>query len=160
MIVAVLVSALSALSGAILAQELPAGAGAEVLKTRCASCHERDLVMSQHLSAAGWGRELDKMVRWGARLDTAERDVLVPYLAANFSPRPVASHASETPPPGAATFTRACLSCHEGDLVDQQRLGRTGWVREVEKMMRWGARVADADKDPLVDYLLSRQSAH
>ena len=158
-IVAVLVFAFSALSGAMLAQELPPGSGAEVLKTRCASCHERDLVTSQHLSAAGWGRELDKMVRWGARLETADRDVLVPYLAANFGPKPAASHLTEATPPGAAIFTRACLSCHEGDLVDQQRLSRAGWVREAEKMMRWGARVGDTDKDSLVDYLVSRQAS-
>jgi hypothetical protein len=43
-------------------------------------------------------------------------------------------------------------------MVDQQRLTRTGWQRELEKMMRWGARVPEADKESLVDYLLSRTS--
>ena len=141
----------------LAAQSLPEGPGAAVLGARCASCHGSDLIVSQRLSAAGWGRELDKMVRWGARVDAAERDALVPYLASHFGPRPALSHATDTTPPGATIYTRACLSCHDGDLIDQQRLTRAGWVREVEKMMRWGARVADAERDPLVDYLVSRQ---
>ena len=60
--------------------------------------------------------------------------------------------------PGADAYARACSSCHESDLVDQQRLTRVGWQREVEKMTRWGARVPEADKESLVDYLLSRTS--
>jgi hypothetical protein len=38
-------------------------------------------------------------------------------------------------------------------LTEQQRLSRTGWTREVEKMMRWGAIVSDDEKEPLVSYL-------
>lgn len=64
-----------------------------------------------------------------------------------------------SPAPGGPTadvYARACSGCHEADLIDQQRLTRTGWQREVEKMMRWGARVPDADKESLIDYLLAR----
>jgi hypothetical protein len=35
-------------------------------------------------------------------------------------------------------------------------LSRAGWIREVEKMMRWGADVPAADKDALVSYLAAR----
>jgi hypothetical protein len=41
-------------------------------------------------------------------------------------------------------------------LSEGQRLTHTGWTREVEKMMRWGATVADAEKGALVDYLATR----
>jgi DMSO/TMAO reductase YedYZ molybdopterin-dependent catalytic subunit len=61
--------------------------------------------------------------------------------------------ASSTTPPAAYS---ACGACHGPDLIDQQRLTRAGWEREVEKMMRWGARVPEAEKTTLVDYLLSR----
>ena len=65
------------------------------------------------------------------------------------------SPAAATTPPDAYA---ACTTCHGPDLIDQQRLTRTGWEREVEKMMRWGARVPEVEKDTLVDYLLSRTS--
>lgn len=65
-----------------------------------------------------------------------------------------ATAAGATPPDAYA----ACTPCHGADLIDQQRLTRTGWEREVEKMMRWGARVPEAEKETLVDYLLSRTS--
>lgn len=132
------------------AQTLPEGPGNEILKARCVSCHQVDLITSQRLSLTGWTREVDKMVRWGATVEPSERDPLQAYLAANFAPKPAASHAAGA---GESVFSRACLGCHGLDLVEPQRLSRAGWVREVEKMMRWGAAVGDADKDPLVDYL-------
>ncbi|MEO8680428.1 MAG: hypothetical protein ABI665_15355 [Vicinamibacterales bacterium] len=138
-------------AGALVAQALPEGPGATVLKARCVSCHQTDLVSAQRLSLAGWTREVNKMAGWGATIEAGERDPLQAYLAANFGPTPAASHAAA--PGGEAVFARACLGCHGADLVEAQRLTRAGWVREVEKMMRWGAAVPDADKDPLVDFL-------
>jgi mono/diheme cytochrome c family protein len=137
--------------------ELPAGEGAAVVKARCLSCHGTDLITSQRLSDAGWSRELDKMVRWGASLSDAERASAVPYLALHFGPKPVGAHS--TAHDGEAVFARACLTCHGADLTEQQQLSPAGWTREVEKMMRWGARLAEADKDALVRYLAARYPA-
>ncbi len=136
----------------VIAQSLPEGPGADVTRARCVSCHEADLIVQQRLSRAGWEREVDKMVRWGAVVEPSERTPLVEYLARHFAPKPEVSHASA----GEGTYKRACLTCHEGDLVDQQRLTRTGWTREVDKMIRWGAVVPDADKEALIDFLTSR----
>ena len=55
-----------------------------------------------------------------------------------------------------ATYKRACLVCHEDDLIEAQRLSREGWTREVDKMIRWGAAVPAAEKDALIDYLAAR----
>ena len=136
------------------AQTLPAGAGADVVKQRCVSCHDSYIITSQRLSLTGWTRSVDKMVRWGASITPAEREVLHPYLAANFGPKPAASHA--TSEAGAASYRRACLTCHEADIIEQQKLSRTGWTRSVEKMMRWGATIGDTEKEPLIDYLAAR----
>ncbi len=134
-------------------QPLPPGAGADIIKTRCVSCHGTDLIAAQRLNIAGWGRELDKMARWSATLLPEQREALIPYLAEHFGIRPALSHAPAAATDGEATFKRACLSCHGTDLVEQQRLSRSGWVREVEKMMRWGANVPANEKDALADHL-------
>ena len=156
----VLVVLLGASAGA---QSPPAGAGLDVLNRRCLSCHEADIITSQKLSLTGWTRSVDKMVRWGASITPEEREVLQPYLAAHFAAKPVASHASTAGLPagasaqaGAATYKRACLACHEADIIEQQKLTAAGWTRSVEKMMRWGANVPEAEKASLVDYLASR----
>lgn len=128
--------------------------GADVMKQRCVSCHESDIITSQKLSLTGWTRSVDKMVRWGAAITPAEREVLQPYLAAHYGPRPAVAHA--TGDAGAASYKRACLTCHDADIIEQQKLSKTGWTRSVEKMMRWGAAVSEADKEPLVEYLSSR----
>ena len=136
------------------AQQLPAGPGLDVLNKRCISCHEADIITSQKLSLTGWTRSVDKMVRWGAIVTPEDRELLQSYLAQHFAPKPVASHRSTEA--GAAAYKRLCLTCHEADIIEQQKLTPTGWTRSVEKMMRWGAAVSDAEKQPLVDYLAAR----
>jgi mono/diheme cytochrome c family protein len=70
---------------------------------------------------------------------------------------PAASSSAVLPEgPGADTLRARCLGCHGADLTEQQRLSPTGWTREVEKMMRWGAVVSETDKPALVQFLASR----
>ena len=60
-----------------------------------------------------------------------------------------------TLPPGAmqAKATTACLECHDAHIIEQQRLSKAAWVKEVDKMTKWGAVVDANDHDALVDYL-------
>ncbi len=135
-------------------QDLPEGKGVELARDKCVTCHEADLIVSQRLSRQGWMREVEKMIRWGAAVSDAEKEILIDYFATHFKPRS-ATGAQTTPGDerGGQIFEEKCLVCHEADLTEQQRLSRQGWTREVEKMVRWGAVVSDAEKEPLVDYL-------
>lgn len=136
-------------------QDLPPGTGVELANAKCVTCHEADLIMAQRLSKQGWTREVEKMIRWGAMVSDAEKAILVDYFSANFAPRKAApAVAAASAERGQKVFEDKCLLCHEVDLVAQQRLGKPGWTREVEKMNRWGATVTDAEKEPLVDYLV------
>lgn len=136
--------------------DLPASTGVDVAKGRCIGCHEADLIVSQRLSQGGWDRELAKMERWGAKLSADERATLLAYLTREFGVRPAASHEAAAVTAGEATFKAACLGCHGEDLSMQQRLTAAGWGREVDKMVRWGAKVPADDKAALVAYLTSR----
>ena len=61
------------------------------------------------------------------------------------------------PAPGVDIVRAACLGCHGVELILQQRLTRTGWEREVDKMIRWGAPVmTDVDRALVVGYLTRR----
>jgi cytochrome c5 len=139
--------------------DLPAGSGAEIVRVKCLTCHGTDLIRQQRLTRGAWQREVDKMVRWGASMDERERGVVIDYLSAHWPSRAV-SNGSPAPVagPGAETFRRQCLGCHDTDIIEQQRLGRAGWVREVDKMIRWGASVSETEKQALVDYLAARFS--
>lgn len=129
---------------------LPDAPGVEIARAKCLTCHGADMIVGQRLSPAGWGREIDKMVRWGAAVTDQEREPLTQYLS-RFGPTPATSHARASE--GKAVLERACLSCHGVDMIEGQRLSAAGWTREVDKMVRWGASVSDADKGALVDYL-------
>jgi cytochrome c5 len=154
---------LAALFGVVMAsqmvatQSLPPGPGAEVLASRCVVCHESDIITSQKLSLTGWTNSVAKMIRWGSQITPQERDVLQPYLAMHFGPVPAVSHQpAAAADAGAATYQRACLVCHQADIISQQKLSRAGWTNSVNKMIRWGAAVPEAEKDALIDYLAAQ----
>ncbi len=54
--------------------------------TACLECHEARIILQQRLSKAAWTKEVDKMMKWGALVDPADRDALIDYLSTNFSP--------------------------------------------------------------------------
>lgn len=68
------------------------------------------------------------------------------------------SHPQTAPSPASfpASVRTGCLPCHGSDVMEQQRLSRAQWDREVEKMRTWGAEVKPEDKSALLDFLTSR----
>src|SRR5271165_204523 len=79
------VSAPSELSQKAVA-DLPAGPMQAKATTACLECHEARIILQQRLSKAAWTKEVDKMMKWGALVDAADRDALIDYLSTNFSP--------------------------------------------------------------------------
>ena len=131
---------------ATVAQELAERDGVKLVREKCLTCHEADLIVQQKLSRAGWTREVDKMIRWGTVVTDAEREAIITYLAGGETSR-IDTTA------GRNVFDQKCLTCHEADLSEQQRLSRAGWTREVDKMIRWGAVLSDEEKASLIDFL-------
>jgi hypothetical protein len=64
--------------------ELPAGPMQGKARTACTACHDAHIVVQQRLSNVAWGKEVDKMIKWGAILDPSDRDALVQYFSQNF----------------------------------------------------------------------------
>jgi mono/diheme cytochrome c family protein len=77
-------------------------------------------------------------------------------LNATATPKPPSAPTVEPTQEMPAVFKQTCLGCHGVEGIEQQRLNRTQWEREVEKMQRWGARVTPDNKETLVDYLSKR----
>ena len=68
--------------------------GKQQEQSACVQCHSLRLIHSQRLSAAAWGKEIDKMVGWGAPV--INREALLAYLSEEYSdakpvPQPEAS---------------------------------------------------------------------
>jgi hypothetical protein len=47
----------------------------------------------------------------------------------------------------------ACLKCHSGDMLRQQRLTEAQWTKTVDKMIGWGAEVKPDERTALIAYL-------
>lgn len=66
---------------------LPEGAMKAKVTTACTECHEARIILQQRLSNAAWTKEVDKMTKWGAVVDPADRDAFIEYLSTNFPPQ-------------------------------------------------------------------------
>jgi hypothetical protein len=66
--------------------DLPPGSVRAKVATACLECHESRIILQQRLSRAAWTKEVDKMIKWGAVVDAADRDAFIDYLSTNFPP--------------------------------------------------------------------------
>lgn len=64
-----------------------------------------------------------------------------------------AQSADLPPGPLQAKMKTACLECHDARIIEQQRLSKAAWTKEVDKMIKWGAVVDPGDRDAFIDYL-------
>lgn len=67
-------------------EDLPAGVMKAKATAACLGCHEARIIVQQRLPKAAWTKEVDKMVKWGAVVDSNDHDALVDYLSTNFNP--------------------------------------------------------------------------
>jgi hypothetical protein len=67
-------------------RELPPGAIERKVTTACTQCHDSSIIVQQRLSATAWGKEVDKMIKWGAVVEAGDRQAFVEYLSVNFPP--------------------------------------------------------------------------
>lgn len=77
-----------ALAAGLWAQspDLPAGTMQAKVRTACMECHDSRIILQQRLSKAAWAKEVEKMIKWGALVEAADRDGFVEYLSINFPP--------------------------------------------------------------------------
>jgi hypothetical protein len=95
---------------------------------------------------------------WNA-IDQVRVEVAAGAPSQTTAPAPSATSDQPASAPEPEVVAKSCLTCHERDLIAQQRLTRAGWGREVDKMIRWGAPVTDAEKKVLIEFLAGRYPA-
>src|SRR5438046_10683251 len=64
--------------------DLPAGPVQGKVRTACTECHDASIILQQRLNEKLWTKELDKMIKWGALVDAADRAAFIEYLSVNF----------------------------------------------------------------------------
>ena len=75
------------LAAPIQAQDdLPAGAGKDVVVKVCTVCHDSARIISKKWTKAEWNDLVDKMAARGAMASDEEFETIVTYLAKNFGP--------------------------------------------------------------------------
>jgi len=69
------------LIAAVQAQDLPDGAGKDVLLKVCTQCHDTVRIASRKQTKEEWNDTVDKMAMRGAKASDEEFDAIVNYLA-------------------------------------------------------------------------------
>ncbi len=54
---------------------------------------------------------------------------------------------------GSFLLTSQCVACHTVDLITSQRLNKTVWTKELNKMIGWGSTFDTTKTDILIDFL-------
>ena len=85
-VVSLLFAALAGAQSSDTKLELPAGPTEAKARVACTTCHDAHIIVQQRLAKAAWGKEVDKMIKWGAIVNPSDRDALVEYFSANFGP--------------------------------------------------------------------------
>src|SRR5262249_54918111 len=67
-------------------EQMPAGPMQGKAMGACSTCHEPRIIVQQRLTKAAWTREVDKMIKWGAEVNSHDRDPLIDYFSTNFGP--------------------------------------------------------------------------
>jgi cytochrome c5 len=68
----------------VRAQDLPSGAGKEVVQKVCTACHTLDRLVGEHRTKDEWSDTVDKMAVRGAKASDEEFEMIVNYLAKYF----------------------------------------------------------------------------
>ena len=58
--------------------------GQALLDDRCEGCHSLSYVTETSKTESGWAQTVNRMIGYGADLDSAERDALVAYLTQEY----------------------------------------------------------------------------
>jgi len=84
-------------------------------------------------------------VAFGASKAQPKFDPKLPTLGTKFQSLP--------PGHGKSLVEASCFPCHSADMLVQQRLTEKQWTATLDKMIRWGAVVKEADKPGMLAYL-------
>jgi len=72
------------LATSVQAQDLPDGAGKDLVTKVCTVCHDTARIISKKWTRAEWNETIDKMAMRGAMASDDEFEMIVTYLAKNF----------------------------------------------------------------------------
>jgi len=73
-------------AASVQAQDLPDGAGKDLVMNVCTVCHELTRITSKKKTKDEWNDTVDKMAARGAKASDEEFDAIVNYLAKHFGP--------------------------------------------------------------------------
>jgi len=72
-------------AASVQAQDLPDGAGKDLVTKVCTVCHEATRIISKKRTKEEWSDTVDKMAARGAMATDEEFERIVTYLAKNFA---------------------------------------------------------------------------
>jgi cytochrome c553 len=144
--------------------ETPKGPVRAIILKHCTMCHGIDDYAYNALDRAAWSALLDAKHdhKFDAMLATADRQVLLDWLAVKFGPATKPFPRTYVPPEITTYFSdteaqtltaRACTGCHAIDRVNDARHSPDSWRVITVDMRERGAKITDEELEKLVEWL-------
>ena len=104
------------LSGVCIAGPLPPGPGADLVYSKCQTCHGLNYVVeSKGISKRQWESTIEEMEGYGLQVTPEEKEKIIQYLSSYMGPNPPPAVAEKPPEKlnGSKLFQTNCASCHQ-----------------------------------------------
>jgi cytochrome c5 len=75
---------IGALASPAIADDLPAGPGADVVQRSCSMCHALDHVTQIRKSRSDWENTVNLMLTYGLQISDDDRQKVIDYLSATY----------------------------------------------------------------------------
>ena len=119
--------------------------GEQVMNASCAGCHESTVIQTSAKSEAEWEQTIDQMIQRGAKVDAADRPILVTYLVRTHGPMPNG--------PGKDIVLNTCTICHDLTRIKRSSHTEEEWEGTLIAMLNEGAPLSDDDFPIVLAYL-------
>jgi len=138
---------------ALVGQDLPDGAGKELVANACTSCHGLDRVVAYKGAEEDWGSVVYTMRQRGLELTSEESDQIVAYLAKSFPPPPKKAAAPLPDGEGKDLVMDRCAGCHDLDRVEAHTGTKADWEDVIKYMISLGMDAKPEEDARIVAYL-------
>ena len=132
-------------AGVAAGAQPPKRDGEQIMNASCSGCHEPTVIQTSAKSQEEWEQTLDQMIQRGAKLDAADRPILVTYLVRLHGPMPNG--------PGKDIVLNTCTICHDLTRIKRSSHTEEEWEGTLIAMLNEGAPLSDDDFPIVLAYL-------
>ena len=116
--------------------------------------HDVERIFGAVKTREEWSETLDRMIGYGAKITPEEKEMMIVWLLENQGEAMQDEAAAEVDVE--ALIVERLDGKHDLDRILNADKTREEWVETIDRMIGYGAKITDAEKEMMIDWLLNR----